>query len=80
MRLAALDALQAVFPQGVEALVTGFEKGTADVRAEVLVRALFQGKLSRAAVDLRAARSTTRTWWCARWPSWCGCSSGPPWG
>lgn len=46
VRLAALDALQAVFPKGVEALVTGFEKGTADVRAEVLVRALFQGKLS----------------------------------
>lgn len=46
VRLTALDALQAVFPQGVEALVMGFEKGTADVRAEVLVRALFQGKLA----------------------------------
>ena len=45
VRMSALDALQAVFPQGVEALVTGFQKGTADVRAEVLVRALFQGKL-----------------------------------
>lgn len=47
VRLAALDALQAVFPQGVEALVTGFEKGSPDVRAEVLVRALFQGKLQQ---------------------------------
>ncbi len=47
VRLAALDALQVVFPEGVEALVTGFEKGSADVRAEVLVRALFSGKLAQ---------------------------------
>ncbi|MFZ5439081.1 MAG: HEAT repeat domain-containing protein [Myxococcota bacterium] len=47
VRLAALDALQAIFPEGVEALVTGFEKGSPDVRAEVLVRALFSGKLSQ---------------------------------
>lgn len=46
VRLAALDALQATFPEGVEALTTGFEKGSPDVRAEVLVRALFNGQLS----------------------------------
>lgn len=46
VRLAALDALQKTFPEGVEALVTGFEKGSPDIRAEVLVRALFSGKLS----------------------------------
>jgi ParB family chromosome partitioning protein len=45
VRLSALDALQATFPEGIEALVTGFEKGSPDVRAEVLVRALFAGKL-----------------------------------
>ncbi|MFO0600690.1 MAG: HEAT repeat domain-containing protein [Myxococcaceae bacterium] len=46
VRLAALDALQKTFPEGVEALVTGFEKGSPDIRAEVMVRALFGGKLS----------------------------------
>lgn len=47
VRLAGLDALQAVFPEGVEALVTGFEKGSPDVRAEVLVRALLSSRLSQ---------------------------------
>jgi ParB family chromosome partitioning protein len=47
VRLAALDALQAIFPEGTEALVTGFDKGPPDVRAEVLVRALLSGKLSQ---------------------------------
>ncbi|MBE2250159.1 MAG: HEAT repeat domain-containing protein [Myxococcus sp.] len=45
VRLAGLDALQAVFPEGVEALALGFEKGSPDVRAEVLVRALLTSKL-----------------------------------
>ena len=78
VRLAALDALQVVFPQGVEALVTGFEKGTADVRAEVLVRALFRESCPRCSRS-PVARSTMRTWWCARSPSWCACSSGRRW-
>lgn len=47
VRAAAVDALEAVFPEGVEALTMAFEKGPPDVRAEVLVRALMQGKLSR---------------------------------
>lgn len=45
VRRAALDSLQKVFPEGIEALATGFDKGGPDVRAEVLVRALLSGKL-----------------------------------
>ncbi|MBL8923642.1 MAG: HEAT repeat domain-containing protein [Myxococcaceae bacterium] len=47
VRLAALDALQAIFPDGTEALVTGFDKGPPDIRAEVLVRALLSGRLAQ---------------------------------
>ncbi len=47
VRFAALNALEKVFPDGVEALVTGFEKGTEDVRAEVIVRALLSGRLAQ---------------------------------
>ncbi len=45
VRLAALDALQRVLSEGVEALVLAFDKGSPDVRAEVLVRGLLAGKL-----------------------------------
>jgi ParB family transcriptional regulator, chromosome partitioning protein len=45
VRLAAVDALQRVFPSGPEALTLAFERGATDVRVEVLVRALKEKRL-----------------------------------
>lgn len=47
VRLTALSQLELVFPQGVEALSLAFDKGPPDIRAEVLVRALFSGRLGQ---------------------------------
>jgi ParB family transcriptional regulator, chromosome partitioning protein len=46
VRDAALNALERVYPEGVEAAALAFDKGTADVRIEVMVRALLRRQLA----------------------------------